>query len=310
MFRSPDTPLEPELDRHAALSMAERLCAVHGLMSSLEYLARRQDREFGGLNNWQVMRRAHRDSPLLVRRALDGIADQRVTATIHTARAACAVVLLLPVSGNRVRLGANLALASTTMLLRTRHRYGGDGADQVAVVVQTATALGRTGGPRTVDACLWFIALQSVLSYVASGCAKLANPAWRDGTALTRIMATRLYGHPAVWRILRDHPKVARALSAGILAFECGFPLVFLARGRLAPLFVSSAIAFHLVNGGAMGLGRFGWAFIAMHPAVLYVTRGPRDDRSDLLPRLALAGTAGAIAAAAIVRARGDDRAE
>ncbi|WP_433431390.1 hypothetical protein [Nonomuraea sp. CA-141351] len=296
--------VSPRLSRGTALSAVERLSAFHGLTSSVEYLARRRDREFGGLNNWQVMRHAYRSRPRPVRLALDVIGGRRVTTAIHATRVVSAALLLLPISSNRARLGANLVLASTTMMLRPRHRYGGDAADQAAVVVHTATALARTGGPATTDACLWFIALQSVLSYTASGYAKLSNPAWRDGTALTRIMSTRLFGNKTMWRILHGHPEVSRALSAGVLALECAFPLVFIARGRLAPLFVWPAIVFHLFNGGVMGLGRFGWAFIAMHPAVIYATRRPRDGRSDVMPYLALIGTAGATAVGAIVRTR------
>jgi pimeloyl-ACP methyl ester carboxylesterase len=197
----------------------------------------------------------------------------------------------------------------------------------VSFLVQTAAAVARAGQrrPRVVDACLWYVALQSVLSYTVSGWVKVASPTWRSGQALPGVMRTLSYGDRATWELLQRHPRAATLLGRGTLAMECLFPAVFLGRGRLAPPLLGAAAAFHLANARIMGLGRFVWSFVSMHPAVLYAT-GPRDRtgpdgtlerRDDTLPALcaglAAAGLGAGLAAQAlrrrvVDRGRGDER--
>jgi pimeloyl-ACP methyl ester carboxylesterase len=265
------------LSRASALAAMERLSAVTHLMSSLEYLARERDRQWGGLNNWGVARdgRPVRSRPLA--RVMDLVADRRVTRVVHIGRVVSAGSLLIPLP-RPARFAADAALAVTSAALYPRHRYGADGSDQASFLATTVAAIARAGErqPAVVDACLWFAASQSVLSYTASGWAKLASPAWRSAGALTGVMRTKSYGDAAVWRFLHDHPRLTRALGHGVLALECFFPAIFAGRGRQARLLLGAMGAFHLVNARVMGLGRFVWSFTSMYPAVLYVT-GPRE---------------------------------
>jgi pimeloyl-ACP methyl ester carboxylesterase len=299
--------------RPVALTLTERLSAVTHLVSSLEYLARSDDREQGGLNDWTVMRGAHLAEPRWALRIHDAVGDDRVTNALHVARVAAAVALIAGPEARRPRLAANSFLAASSVLLQRRQRYGADGSDQVGLLVQTAAAVARAGQrrPETVDACLWFIALQSVLSYTASGWAKLAGSAWRSGEALTGIMRTQAYGDRRTWQVLRRYPRTARWVGGGVLALECLFPVVFAGRGRMARPMVAAAAGFHLANGRLMGLGRFVWSFISMHPALLYAAGrpGPAQDggteppRSDLLPRAAAGLGAGMLAAGMVTQA-------
>lgn len=302
--------------RSVTLAVTERLSAVTPLASSLEYLARGRDRAPGGLNNWAVMRRSHLNRPAWVLGVLDVVADRRTTNALHAVRTASALVLLLGPAARRPRLAASSVLAATSALLADRHHFGADGSDQVSLLVQAAGAVARAGQrhPETVDACLWFIALQSVLSYTASGWAKLTSSSWRSGEALTGIMRTEAYGHRAAWQALRRHPHAARSVCAGVLTMECLFPAVFAGRGRVARPLVASAAAFHLANGRLMGLGRFVWSFIAMHPAVLYAAGRPdarpgpdgrlEPARDDLLPAVAATLAAALFTAGLIAQAR------
>ncbi len=298
--------------RWLALSLTERLSAVTHLVSSLEYLARPGDRERGGLNDWTVMRSAHLGEPRWALRLHDTVADRRVTKALHAARIGAAAVLIAGPEARRPRLAADSFLAASSMLLQRRQRYGADGSDQVGLLVQTAAAVARAGQDRleTVDACLWFVALQSVLSYTASGWAKLAGSAWRSGDALTGIMRTQAYGERRMWQLLRRYPRTARCVGGGVLAMECLFPVVFAGRGRLARPMVAAAAGFHVANGHLMGLGRFVWSFISMHPALLYAAArsGPGPDggaeppRSDVLPRVAAGLGAGLWTAGLVAR--------
>lgn len=307
---------QPALGRSTALTATERLSSVTHLLSSLEYLTRKTDRRPGGVNNWEVTRQAYSDRPAWMVKFLDFVAEPRVTDAIHFVRVGAAATLLLGPDSRRPRLAANVVLSATSAALYPRHHYGADGSDQVVFVVQTAAAVARAGErtPETVDACLWFIALQSVLSYTASGWVKMTSPTWRSHQALPGIMRTKSFGNRRLWEALRRHPRVSNALGASVLGMECLFPAVFLARGRLAPAMVTGAATFHLVNGRVIGLGRFVWSFIAMHPAVLYAAQRPRlasgsgetavARRDDLLPKLATGVMAATFAGGMAARAR------
>jgi pimeloyl-ACP methyl ester carboxylesterase len=320
----------PSPRRATALTLTERLGAVTHLLSSLEHLSAEDSRGRGGLNNWSISRQNFAHRWPVSRLALDVVADRRVTRILHIARVAAAASLLAPLPGNprRLRVGADALLSFTSVALHPRHHYGTDGSDQAAFLVQTAATIARAGQrrPRVVDACLWYVALQSVLSYTVSGWVKLASPTWRRGEAVPGVMRTLSYGDPAIWEFLRRHPHMGRLLGQQMLMMECLFPAVFLAKGRLAPALVGTAALFHLINARVMGLGRFLWSFGSMHPAVLYAT-GPRERtgpdgqlerRDDTLPvacaRLATAALGVGLAAQArrrgvVLRGHGDEQA-
>ncbi|MCF1592913.1 alpha/beta fold hydrolase [Streptomyces muensis] len=317
---------QPSVSRATALSLGERLSAATHLASSLEYLTTERDREQGGFNNWEVVRESHLTRPPLVLKALDIVARPRVTRALHMARVGAAAALLAP-SPRGVRVAANAVLSGTSLLMYPVNHYGTDGSDQVSFLVQSVTTVARAGerNRRLVDACLWFIALQSTLSYAVSGWVKLSSPTWRSGRALPGVMRTLTYGDRPTWELARRHPRAAHALCAGVLALECAFPLAFVAKGRPALLMVGSAAAFHLANARLMGLGRFLSSFVSMHPAVLYAA-GPRERvgaeggmerRDDALPALSLvllAATLGALQVdkgrrrRKVSRGRGDER--
>ncbi|MGW7452812.1 alpha/beta fold hydrolase [Streptomyces sp. NPDC054787] len=317
----------PSVSRAAALSLSERLSAATHLVASLEYLTTERDRRHGGLNNWEVNREASFStwSPVL-RKVLDLAARPRVTRALHVVRVGAAATLLAP-SPRPARVAANALLSGTSLVLYPLNHYGTDGSDQVSFLVQSVATVARAGerNAQLVDACLWFVALQSTLSYAVSGWVKMTSANWRSGRALTGVMRTLTYGDRTAWELVRRHPRAAHALCAGVLALECAFPAVFLAKGRAAPLMLGSAAVFHLANARVMGLGRFLWSFVSMHPAVLYAA-GPRERtaadgrverRDDALPVLAVGLLAAALGALQVekvrqsrrvLRGRGDER--
>lgn len=282
------------VSRSTALTWMESTAAITHLVSSLEYLVRPSDRRPGGLHYWGIGRRNFHVRSL--ERALDMVAQPPVTTALHAGRCAIALALLAPTS-RKVRLAADATLSATSVTLHPRHHYGTDAPDQVAFLVQTVSAVARAAErrPQVIDACLWYVAMQCVLSYTVSGSAKLPCRAWRSGDALVGVTRTLTFGDPAAWRLLQRNPRLARILSAGVLAMECSFPMVFLGRGRMAPPMLLAATSFHLAIARIMGLGRFVSAFLSMHPAVLYAA-GPRERRDgrgrvvarrdDTLPRV------------------------
>ncbi|MCC9704893.1 alpha/beta fold hydrolase [Streptomyces sp. MNU76] len=290
--------------RDRALGMSERLAAMTSLTSSLEYLSQRHDMGKGGMSDWDIAKNSIAHANPLLRRLVDLASGRRTTTALHVTRAAVASAMLLP-GKSSWRGAGSLFLGATSALLGPRQHYGGDGADQVATLVQLATGGARlVPSPAAKDALLWYVALQSNLSYLISGWVKLLGPEWRDGSALPGVMRTHTYGHEGMYTWLRNNPRAAKLLAHSVLALECLFPLAYLKGGRLARPVIASAATFHVANGYLMGLGRFATAFPAMHPLVAY-TSAPRTHpaiagRDDRSVAAALAVLAGATAAAAI----------
>ncbi|MEV7616403.1 alpha/beta fold hydrolase [Streptomyces sp. NPDC089799] len=299
------------VSRDRALGISERLSALTTLSSSLEYLHQRKQLDPGGLNDWAIMKKSPESANFVVRRLSNAVAHKHVTLGLHAARAAVSVGLLMPGNG-RWRGAGSLFLGGTTCLLSARHRYGTDGSDQVATLVQGATGLARLStSDRTKDAFLWYVALQANLSYAASGWVKLVGERWRDASALPGVMRTRTYGSESVYRLTQRHPRSSKYIQHGVLAMECLFPLVYLAGGRLTRPFLASAVGFHVTNGFVMGLGRFMTAFPSMHPMVAYTTApashpavAGRDDRAVRAAAVLLAAGV-ALGAAVAVQRRG-----
>ncbi|MGK5530474.1 hypothetical protein [Streptomyces sp. URMC 129] len=266
----------PRIGRDRALTLAEQISATTHLVSSLELLVRDRDRREGGLNDWDIARDNYAPRVPGLKKLLDAVADRRTTRLLHGARAVAAASLLVPGTHRAHRAAANGFLALTSMATYPRHSYGTDGSDQVSFVVQTAALTARLGqrDPRIVDAALWYVALQSTMSYAVSGWVKLLSPVWRSGEALPGIVRTETYGDEGFYRLVSRHPGASRAVAHAVLALECGFPALFLARGRFAPAVLAATGSFHLVNARVMGLGRFLTAFVATYPAVLYAAQG------------------------------------
>ncbi|MGY5123170.1 alpha/beta fold hydrolase [Streptomyces nigrescens] len=230
-----------------------------------------------------------------------------MTTAIHASRAVVSAGMLLP-GRSRWRGVASTFLALSGAAVYARHRYGTDGSDQVSVLVQSGNALARLSrSPAVQDAVIWHTAIQSNLSYAVSGWFKLISSTWRDGTALRNVMRTRTYGHEPAFTLADRYPKAAKVLVHSVLVLECGFPLIYAFRGRLAAPVIVSAAAFHGANGFLLGLGRFLSSFTSMHPYVAYTTApkdhpavAGRDDRTvpAVLAALCAAAASAGIAAA------------
>lgn len=154
-----------------------------------------------------------------------------------------------------------IAFATTWLIaIRFRGSYNG-GSDAMLLVVLLGLAIGRLGHER---AGMGYIAAQLILSYTLSGIAKLKEPAWRDGTALPRLLAVPAYHAPA-WA-----QRVAgKATSYPLLAFEVLFPLALTSKPACL-VFLAIAAAFHLGNAVVLGLNRFLWAWLAAFPALWF----------------------------------------
>jgi pimeloyl-ACP methyl ester carboxylesterase len=297
----------PRSRRGRALLATGRIVAVHHLVLHAEFLLADRDRRPGGLNDPRVGRAAD------VVRGGTARAVVRWAARPGPARALDTAGLLAGAALVAGRGGALApgALALTRALSAPSTGHGSDGSDPVGLVTATVLTIARSArDPRTVDACLWFLALYAAHGYLVSGLAKGAARPWRDGSALRAVFATRSYGSPTWYRVASEHPALARIATVAVVLGESAFPLALLLRTRAAVTAAGATVTlFHLGVARTMGLNRFVPAFLALQPAVRYVT-GPRnpapgeEPRDDLLPRVVAALAPLALGALAVASAR------
>ncbi|MBN9795567.1 hypothetical protein DMP17_44425 [Pseudonocardia sp. TMWB2A] len=286
--------------RQRAVLATGRAVAVHHIVLHLEYLWADRDRRPGGLNDPLVSRAADVVRTAAARSVVRRAALPGPARALDVAALAAGAVLL---TGRGGALAPGV-LAVTRAVTAPSTAHGSDGSDSVGLVTATVLTIARAARDhRTVDACLWFLALYAAHGYLVSGLAKAAARPWRDGSALHSVLATRSYGSRRAHRAATDHPVLARLATNAVVAGECALPLALLLRSRPAvAVALHVATTFHLGVAATMGLNRFVPAFLALQPAVRYVTGRPdHGGRDDLFPRVALAlapAAAGLLAAA------------
>jgi hypothetical protein len=196
----------------------------------------------------------------------------RSVTAVLLCRIIAALALLLP-GANHADLPASLLILVSCWYLSRRTLFGGDGSDQMGMVVALGVTLMSTGlavnDPPLAWCGVFAIAGQATLAYPAAGIAKLVSPVWRAGVALPGVMNTQSHGHPAAARIAENWPHFSRSLCWLIMVTESLFPVVLLLRHDLAIASLACFAIFHLANAYFMGLNGFVWSFLATYPSVL-----------------------------------------
>jgi len=217
--------------------------------------------------------------PVAVRRALDTTGGLVVLKLASLAGAGS--VLLGRRSRTAQIAGAGL-IFSSRWLGDLRNPYGRDGSDQMSGLIagyRLVTAA-VPNAEASDDLFLRAVSAQTFVSYLASGLAKLVGSSWQSGEALDQVLQTRQYGQSPAARLIREHPPLARLLTWFTIAWETGFPVVYLLPPNRARLALTGVKAFHLGIAATMGLPRFFWGFSSAHAAVEYVIaqkRGGHD---------------------------------
>jgi len=268
----------PEETIRTAFTLSAIALSFAVLTTTIEFLSMLKEFDRGGAFCWKVLQlfTLHPLSPVM-ERFREAIFGRRGTAAILTVRLFSAVALLAGalLSHRFLCLFALTGVLATNMLVSYRCRVGLEGADVMSTIV-AAGLLVTLAGPssaRWTAMGFGFIALQSCLSYVTAGVAKLLSSDWRDGKAVYGIANTETYGSEMVALVLRDN----RLLKVGgcwiIMLFETAFPLVLLLPRDFVFSILILGVAFHLANAVFMGLNGFLWAFLATYPAIWYCNR-------------------------------------
>jgi hypothetical protein len=169
--------------------------------------------------------------------------------------------------------GALVAVLFATALLiciRWRGTVNG-GSDFMTLQVLMCLGIACTAGRQGVVAkyALTYVAVQLTLSYFVAGVAKAREKSWWTGEALREHLSFRVYGVPPVVGGWLRLPGVAALASWTVMAFELGFPVVWLRPELLWPALYAAAF-FHLANAYVLGLNRFFWAWLAAYPALWF----------------------------------------
>ncbi|QHC26170.1 hypothetical protein [Streptomyces sp. GS7] len=274
---------------------ARRVASLGTLVSSLEMLSQHRKLDDGELLSAQLESTRPKFAkrfPKLTR----ALSSKKAAVALYGVQAGASAATMIWGHKRGVRAAGSAVLAVTGAASRLRTPYGGDGADQLQQVINVVLASTGTfkDGEKGRDVAMRALALETTISYVASGVVKLVSPVWLSGEAFSGVIRTHNYGDPNIYKLVHKYPMLGKLITWTTVAAEVGFPLVFVLPKPAAKAYLGSMTLFHLGIGQFMGLNRFVLAFAATHPALLYVFA-----QSDKSPALAGKAPAAALAPAA-----------
>jgi hypothetical protein len=183
---------------------------------------------------------------------------------------ACAGLAL----GGSVPAGIVAAYAGVGALLALRSGYLLDGADRMLLVTAVACCLGSLSPtPAGAAFALFFLAAQLSLAYGTAGLAKLAESAWRNGDSLLSVFSAGIFGRPALHRFAVIHRSKVKFAARAVVLGEIAASLAPWSPPKVAIALLTGAAFFHFAAAAAMGLNTFLFAFPALFPAAIYVSR-------------------------------------
>lgn len=204
---------------------------------------------------------------------LDGLLDARGFVRLVVLKLACLLVLLIAAPYSYLFTVVSITLVICMLLIQFRSMYGGDGSDQMSLILAVSIFFGLSlvSSPAIQKYCFYFIGFQSCLAYSTSGIAKMLSKKWRSGDAVYEIFNTGSYGNKTIAHLLKNRKFVNLFLCWVVIVMEIIFPICL-----VSPVYVSFAILlwgfiFHLLNVIVMGLNSFFWAFTATYPALIFM---------------------------------------
>ncbi|WP_344637248.1 hypothetical protein [Kitasatospora cystarginea] len=256
----------------------EKIGAMGALIGALEQLATTSALANDGIFSWSVNQTRFRGIERFPMKYVSKLLDYPRVIAIPQVRLTAAARMLLGRPGSSERALLLFVLTGTAAGMQVRQCYGYDGSDNISLITFLVAAIEKAfpGDYQAREACIRFIAFQSCVAYAAAGAVKLVSPIWRDGSAITGIFRTSVYGDKGLYRLLCLHPAVPRIVAWSVILGELTFPLVLVAPKPVARGILGMGVLFHLANGRFMGLNRFFWAFTATYPAVAHVSRSLR----------------------------------
>lgn len=263
------------LTAQQAVIWVVRFLAIYIIIDSAEKLTVSREFKQGGVFYWRAVKQNgyFKKRPAVFLQFADLIFNYPNWIVMIAIRA-CAGLTLIFTPEHDVLTGIMLLFVFLTgSLMNLRNApFGAETENRFALMITGALLLQCImPTPKVTFACLWFIAVQSCLSYVTAGVTKLFNAQWRNGNGILHVfdspglVAAR---KAAYW--LNKYKTFARLLTWGTLGIECVFPLA-LVGPPLLWLFLGWGVLFHAAIAIFIRLGKFFWIWIATYPAIIFV---------------------------------------
>ena len=213
---------------HQLIVVSTLLISLTIFVSALEHTKNRWIYEQGSWLDWPLNKYAYCiNIPWL---------DRVLTATLFSARninyaRICGAILLLPAIHYDVFLPLILSILFILQIVyEYRTPIGRDGSDQMVSIVLFGLALITWNHDSLMFiAGVSFLSAQIILSYMASGWAKITSPVWRKENAMAGIFNTKTYGRKFVAEILRKYPFFSRSSAYFVMLWQGTFLLAVVA---------------------------------------------------------------------------------
>jgi hypothetical protein len=260
-----------------AIEWVIRFLAVYILIDSGEKLYNFREFRGDGFFSWQALR-THRfftTRSSVTRRSLDRLFDFRSWLFLLLLRGLGGVWLLCLPQHPVITPVCLLVLFIVGSLMNFRHTpYGTETENRFALMLCGALLLRSLVPTELLTVIsLWFIALQSCLSYMTAGVTKWLNPDWKKGNGIMDVInSSDLVPLERTQLFFGRNPGFGKLLAWATIAFECLFPLALLG-SPFVWLFLTGGVLFHLGIAVWLRLGKFFWVWMATYPAIIFIAQ-------------------------------------
>lgn len=247
-----------------AFALTEKFVAFAIFLQTVEFCLIRKSLSDEGIWSWKILREEFVSFPSPIRKILSLALDYPNVLILLSLQLAATFLLFF--QPHWLVLGF-LFFSCVAMSMRFRGTFNG-GSDYMTLLVVGALLVGRLF-PVAETAALYYVAIQSCLSYFVAGIVKLAQPTWRNGRALPGFLQITNFDIPVRVQNISQFKTIMLFASWFVICFECLFPL-----GLLNPVaclgLLALAFSFHLANAYIFGLNRFVFAWLASYPAIYF----------------------------------------
>lgn len=268
-----------QLEYTACIRLSVLLVCIGVVIDTLEYLAVAPHYSSSGIYSGRILRTRYNHAQAPVLRGIhDRLFADWAFKILLIVRLLFVGLLFVPVGSDYYYVACLAVILFTGLFTSYRSIYGGDGSNQMQTVVIAGVIASLLIDPSSSLKMLgvWFIVLQSCLSYSASGWSKLLSRTWRSGAAVFLIFNTATYGLRPVAAFLNGKKYLQKFLSWSVIIFEVIFPVVLILPPKGALLLLFIGLTFHIGNAVIMGLNTFFWSFFATYPLVMYANKDVR----------------------------------
>lgn len=243
-----------------SLLWMERLIALALVQQSIELLLLHKKFGSDGVWSWEIMRR---EFP--VPRFFGFVMQYPQFIGLVALQLLAALALLVFSSAFLVLF---LFMSAVLISMRFRGAFNG-GSDYMTLIVLSALVVARAE-PGWAPAAVFYVAVQTGLSYFVAGLVKIKEPRWRSGVMLRDFILLTNYPVAGGARFFFESAgdRQIALLAWSVILWECSFPAAYLSP-KLAVVFLGVGFLFHLTNVYVLGLNRFLFAWTAAYPSVL-----------------------------------------